>query len=273
MNYYIYNPYANNGKINHKLNKFDQKLLIATTEEKKIKALKRKLKTDDIIYFIGGDGTLCYILNNFSFLASYEIRYVGIGTANDFNKSLVKNNVYYYTINNEYHFINGFGIGFDALVCYNTNRLVNKTKLSYYKQCFLSLKAYEPLTIDMTCDGKDYHYEKVWLCSLQNGQYFGGGIKIAKDADISAEKIDLIVGHNCNIFKVIILLLFIKLGLGHWFKKTLVTSKIDTIKIYNKTKLLTQFDGDNIFIDGNIELTGKTLVKIKKYSLEELLNS
>ncbi|MDR1782205.1 MAG: hypothetical protein LBR40_04310 [Bacilli bacterium] len=271
MNYYIYNPYANNGMINHKLNKFDKKLLISTDDEKQIKSLKRKLKKDDIIYFIGGDGTLCYILNHFSFLSKYEIRYVGIGTANDFNRSLNNENVYYYTINNQYHFINGFGIGFDALVCYKVNNLNKKTKLSYLKQCYLSLKEYEPISLDLYYDNELHHFDKVWLCSLQNGQYFGGGIKIAKDANINEDLIDLVIGHNCNRIKVLLLLIFVKLGLAHYFKKIFFTKKIDQITIKNNAKILTQFDGDTIFIKDDITITNKTLVKIKKYSLEELL--
>ncbi|MDR3214768.1 MAG: hypothetical protein LBT75_00620 [Bacilli bacterium] len=271
MNYYIFNPYANNGQINYKLNKFDKKRLISTENSKALKSLKRKLKKDDIIYFIGGDGTLCYILNNYHFLSNYQINYVAMGTGNDFNKSLNTNQAYLYTINKDYHFINSFGIGFDALVCHKVNNQTKKSKSSYLKQSYLSLKEFEPISLDISYNNQNYHYDNVWLCSLQNGHYFGGGLNIAKDADITKEEVDLCIGYNCNIFNVLILLFFVKIGKTHWFKNHFFTIKAKDITIKNHSVILSQIDGDTAYLNDDITITNKTLINIRKSSLDELM--
>ncbi|MDH6603255.1 diacylglycerol kinase (ATP) [Bacilli bacterium PM5-9] len=264
MIYYVYNPLTRNNTGSNIFKKNSLKNVYNCTIESEMNLLKNKLSSNDIIYIIGGDGTIHYLLNNYNFIFDYKLKYFKNGSGNDFYRSLTTDNSYYYTINNKYHFINSFGIGFDALVCEKVNQETKKTKLSYIKQCYLSLKQYQAFDLDIIYNNNEYHYKKVWLCSLQNGKYFGGGINIAKNASVSNPELELCIGHNLNRLTVLILLIFVKFGLTHLFKKYFFTVKVDKVLIKNSTSLISQLDGDIATINSDIELSAKHLIQIKK---------
>lgn len=264
MKYYVYNPFSNN-KLDMKLfSNLNQSCLFDSTNKQRMNELKSILKKNDIIYIIGGDGTINYLLNNYFYIFEYQINYYKSGSGNDFYRSLNNNTNYIYQINNSHYFINSFGIGFDALVCQNTNVLKKKTKLSYFIQAYKSINNYQPKTINIIYNNQKYTYNNVWLCSLQNGKYFGGGIKIAKNADTNDEKIDLCIGYNLNKLSVLVLLLFVKLGFSHLFKKHYFTTKVTNILIENDKEQMAQFDGDVINLKENITITKIKKINIKK---------
>ncbi|MDL2211632.1 hypothetical protein LJB88_02020 [Erysipelotrichaceae bacterium OttesenSCG-928-M19] len=264
MKYYVYNPLTRNQTGKEAIKKLNKNDIYDCTNKNEMKELEKLLQKDDIIYVIGGDGTIHYLINNYNFLFKHKILFYKNGSGNDFHRSLKDSNAYYYTINNKYSFINSFGLGFDALVCKKVNQEKNKTKLSYLKQCYLSLKEYQPINIDIHYHNKWHHYKNVWLCSLQNGKYFGGGINIARNADVANEKIDLCIGHNLSTLKVLILLLFVKLGLTHLFSNYFFTVKVSDLIIKNQDSLLCQFDGDTFTINNDLEITNCQKIKINK---------
>ena len=264
MTYYVFNPLAKNNTGHLITEEFQLANLYDCTDHSSMLELEKKLKQDDIIYLIGGDGTVHYLLNNYNYLFNYELRFYKNGSGNDFYRSLNTKENYYYTINNQYHFINSFGLGFDALVCQKVNQETKKTKLSYIKQCYLTLKEYQPYSLTITYNNEKHQYHNVWLCSLQNGAYFGGGIKIARNAKTNYPNPQLCIAHSLNRFTVLILLVFVKLGLTHLFKKYFFTSEIANMEIENTTTRLAQFDGDVISLDNNIKLTANNLITIEK---------
>ena len=265
MNYYVYNPLTRNKTGYDNIKDYQLESLYNCTIESEMIELQNRLQPNDIIYVIGGDGTLRYLLNHYNHLFSYDIRYYRNGSGNDFYRSLKDNkNSYYYTINDKYNFINSFGVGFDALICEKVNSKMNKTKLSYIIEAYKSLKEYQPIDLEIYYNGKNHHYKNIWLCSLQNGNYFGGGLKIAQNADITDEKLDLCIAHDLNRFTVLLLLLFVKLGIIHLFKKYFFTVKVESLVIKNTEPLLTQLDGDTVVIDDSISLTDKHDISIRK---------
>lgn len=266
MTFYIYNPLSKNKTGIKSIETYQLENLYDCTNEQQMQKLAHNLKEQDTIYLIGGDGTLHYLLNNYNYLFNHSIKFFKNGSGNDFNRALKGNKSYYYTINEKYNFINSFGLGFDALVCEKVNKLSNKTKLSYFKECYRSLSEYQPFSLDVFYDDNWHHFDRVWLCSLQNGNYFGGGIKIAKNAQVDQEKLDLCIGHNLNRFTVLLLLLFVKLGILHWFKKIFFTRKIDNLTIKNNRSILCQFDGDTFYLAKDIVLTNYKVIDIEKVS-------
>ena len=264
MTFYIYNPLTRNETGSDLIAKYPLKTFYDCTDNSVMNNLKEKLSKDDIIYIIGGDGTIHYLLNNYNYLFNHKIKYFRNGSGNDFYRSLDTDNSYYYSINNKANFINSFGIGFDALVCYKVNQQKKKSKFSYIIQCYKSLKEYQSIDLDIIYNGKEYSYKNIWLCSLQNGKYFGGGINIARHARIDESDIDLCIGHNLNRLTVLILLLFVKLGLTHLFKKYFFTVKVKDLIIKNDKKLLAQLDGDTMYFEDNIELSANKKIEIVK---------
>lgn len=264
MKYYVYNPLSNNNSTLKIMEEYSSQLKYDSTNKNKMAELKNILQPSDEIFIIGGDGSLNYLLNNYPFIFDYQLFYYKSGSANDYYLSLKDNNSYVYQISNENSFINSFGIGFDALVCLKTNNLTKKSKISYFIEAFKSIKSYQPIEINITYNNVEYTYKNVWLCSLQNGKYFGGGIKIAKDGAVDKEELDLCIAHGLNHISVFILLMFVKLGIAHIFSKYFFTIKTNQIHIKNNQKLLAQFDGDNYYLLDDIFISKSKKIKIKK---------
>lgn len=260
MKYYIYNPLARNGT---GIDNTDTSAYYDCTNNNQMSNLESKLNKDDTITIIGGDGTLNYLLNNYSYLHNFNLELFANGSGNDFARSL-KDDSYYYTLNNEFSFVNTFGIGFDAVICNNVNNSTKKNKLSYLIEAYKGIKKYKPFSLEIKYNNKIHKYNNVWLCSLQNGNYFGGGINIANKANIKDEHIDLCIAHDLNRLGVLFLLLFVKLGLVHYFKKYFFTIKTKDILIFNNKNRLVQLDGDTKYINTDITLTAINHMKIKK---------
>lgn len=264
MRYYIYNPISNNHKTSKRVKDIDSSVLFDTTNKNRMNELKQLLKKDDVLYILGGDGTLNYILNNYFFVLDYQLYYYKSGSGNDFYQSLDYDESYIYQINDKHYFINSFGIGFDALIVENTNKLKKKRKISYFIQAFKSINNYTPQSFSLIYNNERHTFNNVWLCSLQNGKYFGGGVKIAKEANINEQEVDLCIGHDLNKFSVLILLFFVKIGLVHLFKKYFFTIKISDLLIENNKSLIAQFDGDILHLNSDIKLTGIKKIRIRK---------
>ena len=259
MKYYIYNPFAGNSKSIT----IDSKI-IDCTKTNKMNELEKNLKKGDKIFIIGGDGTLRYLLNHHTFLFNYSITYIKAGSGNDFYRSLDGKKTYYYELNNKYNFINCFGMGFDAQVCEKVNKLDKKNTLSYLVEAYKCIKHYEPFNLTISYDNITTTFNDVWLCSLQNGKYFGGGLKIARNAKLEDERIDLCIAHNLNKFNVFILLMFVKFGLVHHFKKYYTNIRVKNFTIHNNEKRTIQLDGDVIELTDDITLTNKKSIAIKR---------
>lgn len=263
MKYYLYNPLSRNGQTKEFIQQQDLTNVYDSTDAKQINDLALNLKENDTIVLIGGDGTLHYIINKFPFVLNYQLEVYEYGSGNDFAQALKdKQKAYLYNVNQEQSFINSFGIGFDALICHQVNKLTKKSKLSYLKEAYRSIKKYRPFNLSIEIDGKFKQYKNVWLCSLQNGPYFGGGLKIAKDADIRTKEIELVIAHDLSFFKVLLLLMFVKMGKIHYFKKYLDIRKTNEVLIYNNSSFLMQLDGDTSYYKRNIKITSTREIKI-----------
>ncbi|MEG0365092.1 MAG: hypothetical protein RR577_05640, partial [Erysipelotrichales bacterium] len=205
-------------------------------------------------------------VNHYPFILKYQIFYHKSGSGNDLYSALNQKGIYYYGIN-ETNFLNSFGIGFDAIVCDNVNKAQNKGKLSYIKEAFLGIKNYKPFDLEVEYNNERHSYKNVWLCSLQNGNYFGGGLKIAKDANPHDKEIDLCIAHDVGRFMVLIILLFVKLGKVHLFKKYFLSLKVSDLKIYLKEERLAQFDGNTLVLNNTQTLKNKGHIDLEKTNI------
>ena len=136
MFFILYNPMSNAGKALKTSFKFNKKLLkkgyqtkmINLLEDNDYQALVADLKAEDILVIFGGDGTLHQIVNNDVFNSlNNKIYMYRSGRGNDFargNKgkffeitNLVKNLPKANINGTNHYFLNGLGIGIDALTC------------------------------------------------------------------------------------------------------------------------------------------------------------
>lgn len=233
--------------------------------------IRDKLKYYTDIISIGGDGTLNMLSN---VLASKEIP-LGIipcGTGNDFSRHIYnkKDDIFSIVIGdktkkvdlgwcNERYFINVLGIGYDAMITEETKDdnkklfrsvfyLWNALKyLPFYKEKQLKIKSE-----NLNKDGA------VFMAAFGNGSFFGSGMNIAPQADISDGLLDCCwIGKLTFLQKIICV---VKIFSG----KHLAEDNIEYVK-GKEFKVLTE--GEPIEADGEFVGYTPATICIKEKSL------
>lgn len=269
MNYLLCNPLANAGKglVNSEeampelKEKFGELTVINLVEYNKEEFFKN-VKKDDILVVCGGDGTLNVFANNIkNYGVDCEMWYYKGGNGNDFledvkendNQKLVKLNPYLkrlpkITVNGKtQYYINGIGYGIDGMVCEVADKMKEegKTNINYASLSIkLLLHGYKCPSAIVNVDGKEYTFNKVWLCSAMNGRYYGGGMKIAPGQDREGDTLSLSIIHNSGKLKT--LMVFPKIFKGEHVKhkkiSTILTGKKITVSF--STPMALQIDGE-----------------------------
>lgn len=274
MFFILYNPMSNAGKALKTSVKFNKKLLkkgyqtkmINLLEDNDYQALVADLKAEDILVIFGGDGTLHQIVNNDVFNSlNNKIYMYRSGRGNDFargNKgkffeitNLVKNLPKANINGTNHYFLNGLGIGIDALTCKKQadNFLIGK-KESYFKIAFKAFFRFKPFDIDVEVDGKVYHYHKVWFFVVQNGKYFGGGMKISPKSERLDNKLEFVVIHSVGFKRLLTIFPLIFIG-KHTIAKKYVNFLTGEKFKFNFNYHLLQIDGEVIDEVKSLEVT------------------
>ncbi|XMB71510.1 diacylglycerol kinase family protein [Mycoplasmatota bacterium WC30] len=274
----IHNPLSNNRKskkTTNKMVKFFKRNSIPFMLRSTLKIenlndfLDKSPRFTDIVY-LGGDGSLNYLINNVDVSKIKQNIYLAkSGSGNDFLRSLKRIKKGSVTIgeavtdNKTVKFINGAGIGIDSLVCHYVNSDANKSKLSYFIHFFRAIIKFKRTDFEVVVDGKNYAFEKAYFVTIQNGKYFGGGMKAASTADITNDNFIVLVAHNLNNFLIQLIFVTIYLGWHKYFKRraTFITGKKIEIKV--PTALYFQTDGEAI--------ENVTNVNIKKVASREFI--
>jgi YegS/Rv2252/BmrU family lipid kinase len=209
------------------------------------------------IIIVGGDGTLNRVANEIRGIENLpEIYLYKAGTGNDFLRSLKNKkkltridqyliNLPNVTFKNEdIVFLNGIGLGFDALVCHTVEESKKKkNKLNFFSSVFKSLKNFQPFDFEVEIDGKRQRFEDAWFVSIMNSKYFGGGMKIAPKADRESDTLEVVVIHGISKFKLSLFFPLIYLGWHTGIKNVKVfTGK--NIKVFSDLPAYVQIDGD-----------------------------
>lgn len=193
-----------------------------------------RLKSDDRLVVVGGDGTLHYFVNYINNIeVKNDIFYIPNGTGNDFYKSIkkeIKKPVNKYLLNlptvefndKKLYFLNGCGTGLDGYVCSLVNNCEKKGKLSFFKCTYKGFRKYKRTDITVTVDGKEIEFKRVFLASIMNGNIEGGGMKMTPKAKRLDEYIDICIIHKLSKFSLILCFPLIYLG-KHTIKRKAVT--------------------------------------------------
>ena len=207
MNYLFYNPSARNGKAAEDLQLIKKTLdgqdveIYAVTDIDDYVSVIDKIQPEDIVYIVGGDGTLNRFINDSTNLRILgDIFFYSAGTGNDFKHDVDPDNSLYRIRLNDYirnlptvtvggvtyKFVNGIGFGIDGYCCEegDRQRAEGRQDINYsaiaVKGCLFRFK---PYGADITVDGETRHYNKVWLAPTMFGKYYGGGMKVAPEQD------------------------------------------------------------------------------------------
>ena len=176
-------------------------------------------------YFIsvGGDGTLNEIANGLMNLKKGMreecfFSYLNMGTGGDFRKSFgsssnpeehlnsllnpnhIKVDVGTVAFNDEElshnrHFVNicSFGLSgwVDVMVPRQSSKLPGAMR--YIGATLGAYLKYRPRMIQLTVDSKIVYQGKIMVCAIANGQYFGGGMRVAPDARVDDGEFQVVV--------------------------------------------------------------------------------
>lgn len=196
-----------------------------------VKEFIDNLTNDDDVVIVGGDGTLHRFANE---IRNYEIpcqMYLyKAGTGNDFSREFKKQKLINITkhITNlptmiidghEELFLNGTGIGVDGEVCALVNNMQSsKRGLNYFKNALKTFKSFKRYDLEVTVDGVRHTFKSVWLATVMNGKYFGGGMKLSPNSDRGDNVLELFVIHTLGFWKLLCVFPLIFLGKHLWFK-------------------------------------------------------
>ena len=223
-----------------------------------------------LLVAVGGDGTVNEVANGMMLspeLAGTSIGVISTGTGGDFIRSAGIHKDYIKACSSltgskrkqidvgiiEYNkngqpqkrfFINSAGIGFDAAAVEATNHLPKFLggTIPYVMGLVKSLVGYKNKNVTLAMGGKE-ETRRVLSVVAANGCYFGGGMRVAPDADIEDGLLDIItVG---DVGKLELLKVFPTIYKGtHVHHPKVSTGKATSISIKSDEKFMVQADGE-----------------------------
>jgi len=143
-------------------------------------------------------------------------------------------------------FVNGAGIGFDAAVSENTNRLPKKLggTFPYLTGLFLTMVRYRNKQVEMRI-GDRAETARVLSVVVANGRYFGGGMKVAPDARLDDSLLDVVVLGDVSKFDLIKSLPMIYKG-THGRHPKVSMEQATTVTVESPERVLVHADGELI---------------------------
>ncbi|SIR39901.1 diacylglycerol/lipid kinase family protein [Halanaerobium kushneri] len=220
-----------------------------------LSASRRKRRTKLIVYPLGTGSDLSRTLNlqtdtvKFSSLIKRgKSKQIKVLKAEFLNKQLEKDKRY---------FINIADCGMGAEVARNLNQS-QKTmagSLSYLIKIFQTLFKYQNKEMRVEADNKLIYQGKLNSAIIANGNYFGGGIKIAPEADLLQNKINLVLLKNFSKPGIIFNLL--RGYYGRHLSHPLVESHlVKKVKITTAEKVELELDGESTgYIDAEFMIS------------------
>lgn len=234
---FIINPIAGNGTALKKWRKFSKTVdfqhehfvtQFSGHAFQLVKQLKERERETLVIGF-GGDGTMREVAAAAAGSRHLYIASVPGGSGNDFARtfscfsaaqeiSIFQANpkgqwtdIGQSGIQPEQLFISSSGIGFDAAVAHAVNRSrikqwLNKFglgKMAYLIFVVTSLFTFKRFCLTVEADGAVYQYEDVWLATVSNQPYFGGGMKISPHSSICDGQLEVTVVHRLPRLKLL----------------------------------------------------------------------
>lgn len=230
--------------------------------------LKEKLKAQDVIVAVGGDGTLNQIITQVrNHQIVNDIAILPAGTGNDFARSnhlpLNFDEALIYLFEEaqstskdllqitgpqqQYYAVNSMGVGLDGRIIHQiaSRRVSQKIYAHSYSQAiigsFLKQKRFK-LTLHLAAG--DQIFEGAQLFTLGTNKYFGGGIPILTHADNEDGLLDLIIGHHVNFSRLLTILAKL-LWKGAIPKSPhLWEQRLDAVKFSIDDTQFAQYDGE-----------------------------
>ena len=225
---------------------------------------------------VGGDGTINEVVNGLlrhtppDTPSPVDLGVINTGTGSDFVRSLgiprnpdrachhllsrqrlkVDAGIIEWVDNGEEktrYFVNAAGVGFDAETASAKARISRLLKgpVSYALSVGATLFGYKNRPVSVRCDQAEEKIRRVLSVIIANGSYFGGGMKVAPDAELGDQLFDVLtIG---DIGKVELIQAFPRVYRGtHITHPKVTVERAATITLSSSERLLLQADGEII---------------------------
>ena len=189
------------------------------------------LAAEDEVVFVGGDGTLNYLVNHIrGYRPANRIYMYAAGTGNDFmtdvlgekakEQKLLDISEYILDLpvavidGQAYTFIDNVAYGLDGEVCVlgEDAKAAGAEKVNYTSLAIKLLMRYKVCKVRVTVDGVVHEHEKAWLAPVMKGKYYGGGMMIAPKQDRKSGNISVTL--FCGSGRLRTLMIFPKIFTG-----------------------------------------------------------
>lgn len=234
---FIINPLAGNGKALKKWRRFEKTIQFPYEQvvtqfpghATDIAAGYREQQNVLLIGF-GGDGTLREIVVGAAGAEELVVGSVASGSGNDFaraygtfkdaqaierfleNPFFRREDLGRFANGAGFQFVSSSGIGFDAEISIAVNRSFIKKKLNqlglgklvYFLYVIRTFLTFKKFTLTVQTDGTTTIYEDVWLATVSNQPYFGGGMKISPSSKTDDGLLELTVVHHISRLKLLL---------------------------------------------------------------------
>ncbi|SCY62624.1 diacylglycerol/lipid kinase family protein [Alkaliphilus peptidifermentans] len=262
---FIVNPISGNGKGSRMVGKIHEvmkdKKTVYRLEVTKAKGNAKEIAmnaSEDIIVAVGGDGTINEVVNGIA----QKKKVLGVipsGTGNDFIRNLnipveadkaieiiLKGKEKEINIGKvfEHYFINIASVGLDAQIASEANTLkkhFNGT-YAYIAALIKVLFSFRYMKLVIKNSDKTYVLDTM-LMAFCNGRSYGGGMKIAPEADMSDDLMDICIVKKMSKLKLLILFPTIFKG-KHLRFNEVEMMKTSKITLFIKDPLKINLDGE-----------------------------
>ena len=235
---FIINPVAGNGRALKKWRHFEKTIQFPFEQlvtrfpghATEIAAGYRELQQPVLLIGFGGDGTLREIVVGAAGAKELMIGSVAAGSGNDFARAYGtfknaqeikqflnqpfsrKEDLGEFQNGEGYRFVSSSGIGFDAAISIAVNRSIIKKKLNqvglgklvYLLYVIRTFLKFEKFTLAVETGGTTVVYNDVWLATVSNQPYFGGGMKISPTSKTDDGLLELTVVHHISRLKLLL---------------------------------------------------------------------
>lgn len=264
MHILIYNPLARGNRGKESLDEAIHELNIEKYEVFSLLDLNNNLvetlatyPKDHTIILIGGDGTLNKFINKYKNAPiAQKILYYAGGTGNDFKKNFSKAKSSLFDISEHinklkveikdsvFNVINAIGAGIDGLVVKKYHDSKKIRKFTYILRTVQAFFVYKPTDVKLILDGQEHIFEKCWLVSINNGKYFGSGMKVAPMALVDDGLLDVCVVHGINKMNLIRYFISIFRGKHLKYTKYIFYRQAKTVEYISRANQYIQYDGE-----------------------------
>lgn len=195
-----------------------------------------------IIYSVGGDGTLNEVVNGLAF-SSAKLGVIPVGSGNDFYKTIMESSNQTIDLGrvNGRFFINIASLGIDAEIAKSANEQKEKnipSNLIYVSSIAKNLFKFKGIKLQIDSSKKD-----LTILTICNGRYYGGGFKIAPNAELSDGLLDIYEVERLGKVKTLKLLTKLLQG-THELDNSVTMYRTNKISVDSNYRLICNVDGE-----------------------------